>query len=92
MVNDFEKNLKKKDKGKAVSGSESEPEPKKKARIPSPRSASPEEKKNDKNDKVEGSYDDNDSAKEIINIRKDNDTKVLEFYVAWKTRKNSKAP
>jgi hypothetical protein len=41
---------------------------------------------------VEGAYEDNDSAKEILNIRKDNETRLLEFYVAWKPRKNSRAP
>lgn len=65
------------------------PKPKKKVKKNSPPAelSSREDKK--KETKAEGSYEDNDSAKEIINIRKDTEKKMLEFYVTWKPRKNS---
>lgn len=39
-----------------------------------------------------GNYDENDSAKEILNIRSDGSKKLIEFYVAWKQRKTKRTP
>lgn len=63
------------------------PKPKKKTKKNSPTRSSGDEKR-----RVEGSYEENDSAREIMNIRKDTERKVLEFYVTWKPRKNQKTP
>jgi chromobox protein 1/chromobox protein 3 len=41
---------------------------------------------------LEGCYDEDDSAREVVNIRRDETTKSLWFQVSWKPRKDLRVP